>query len=147
MRRFLMSPEAAPYAKKLEGLKPGTLAFNKAYLKVAGADPEGFAKAQKEFITRTHYLPRAQVAGQLGFKMKSRGVQEAVYSAAVQHGGVEKIMRRAAATEGFQSMTAKEQLAIFYRVREEYATKGVRHLALQLSSRYRRELADVLAIA
>lgn len=147
MHRFLRSPEGLPYAKKLAGLQPGTLAFNKAYLSLVEADKAGFAQAQKDFITRTHYVLRAKVAGELGFRMKSRGVQEAVYSAAVQHGGVEKIMRRTAAAEGFASKTAQEQLQIFYRVREDYATKGVPHLARALTRRYRAELADVLSIA
>ena len=92
MHRFLRSPEGLPYAAKLGDLKPGTLAFNKAYLAVAAKDEAAFGKAQRDFITRTHYLPRAKVAGELGFRMKSEGVQEAIYSASVQHGGVEKII-------------------------------------------------------
>lgn len=147
MHRFLRSPEGLPYAAKLGDLKPGTLAFNKAYLAIVAKDEAAFGKAQRDFITRTHYLPRAKVAGELGFRMKSTGVQEAIYSASVQHGGVEKIMRKAAAAPGFKALSAQAQLEIFYRVREDYATKGVPQLARQLSSRYKRELADVLAIA
>lgn len=147
MHRFLRSAEGLPYAKRFESLVPGTLAFNKAYLATVALDKEGFGKAQRDFITRTHYLLRAKVAGQLGYRMKSRGIQEAVYSVGVQHGGAEKILRAAAAAPNFKELDPRAQLEALYRTREAYVTKGVPHLARALQSRYRRELADVLAIA
>lgn len=147
MTGFLNSPEGQPYAQYFTKLKPGTLEFNKAYTAVVNADSEGFAKAQHNFITRTHYEPRLKLATDLGFKVENRGVQEAIYSVSVQHGGANKLLTQISQTPGFKEMSAEQQLKVLYEQRTNYAIKYVPNLERSFRNRYTNELKDTLSLA
>lgn len=110
MATFLNSPEGQKYLGQFGGAAPGTPQFNAAYNAVAKQDPEGFAKAQEAFITRTHY--GAQMAqlqkGGIDLSGKGRAVQEAVYSVATQYGGSTDLIQTALAGKDIASMSQQD---------------------------------------
>lgn len=90
MSKFLSSDEGKPYADKLKGLKPGSPEFTAAYKGIAGGDQkDAFNRSQGDFISRTHFEPMAarfQKETGMDIAKAPRGVQEALYSTAVQYG-------------------------------------------------------------
>ena len=138
MTRFLESPEGRPYAAQFAGLEPGSREFNTIYQQIAASDPEGFARAQQAFITRTHYSPVAQTAQQVGFNVEDPKIQETLYSMGVQHGRASDIVRSAGDPTG---KSTDEQVKMLYAARRKYVTG----LGMpQLLPRYEREESDVL---
>jgi hypothetical protein len=99
---FVGSPEARKWADELQGLKPGTEAFNKQWRAIAASDPAGFQAAQKAFVDRTLYDHAARLIGQSrngDISGASPAVKAVVYSTAVQHGptGAASIVSRSIA--------------------------------------------------
>ncbi|MGH6707500.1 MAG: hypothetical protein ACREEK_00890 [Bradyrhizobium sp.] len=88
---FLDSPEGQVFRDRyFVGLKPGTPEFNDAYRSAAAADGPAFDDAQRVFVTRENYRRAAKLAREMGFDLSDRGVQEAVFSASIQHGKIDK---------------------------------------------------------
>lgn len=147
MPAFLRSEEGAAYAEKFGGAQPGTAEFNRIYRSLAASDGAGFAKAQKDFYTRTHYDPVREHAQSLGFDTEDRGVQEALFSMGIQHGGAKKIVDAAAAAKG---ETPADQIRALYASRAEYVDQlrtlpaGTKASVLD---RYDREINDALALS
>lgn len=154
MSQFLRSPEGRKFAPKFEGLEPGSSEFNKTYAQVAASQGAEFAKAQRDFIVRTHYEPALKTAGSLGFAVGDPRIQEAVFSASVQHGQVSKVLKMAsdmASAEGrdLRSMDAGEQLPYIYKARSAYVS-GLSTVPEKTKSsilgRYQREEREVSSI-
>jgi hypothetical protein len=88
---FLTSPEGRPWASELQDTD-GTSAdgrFAQAWKKVAARDGQAFFDAQKQFIKRTLYDPVVSAVARrtgLDINRRSPAVQDALWSAAVQHG-------------------------------------------------------------
>lgn len=149
MGAFLRSKWGQPYASKFAGLKPATSSFNRIYKKVALADPNGFAYAQKAFYATTHYIPLRDHASCKGFNVDDRGVQEALFSMSVQHGGAKKIVN-AVVDEGVPSDSI-EQIKALYRERSQYVM-DLRTLSTRIKNnivnkRYTSEVRDAIALA
>ena len=149
MGAFLRSKWGAPYKAKFGSLTPGTNSFNRKYKQVAKADPEGFAYAQKAFYATTHYVPLRDHAKAKGFDVNDRGVQEALFSMSVQHGGAKKIVNAVVDEEGVPNHPA-EQVKALFRERTEYVN-GLRSLSTKLKrnitqNRYRSEVRDCLEL-
>lgn len=147
MGAFLRSPEGAKYRQEFGGTKPQSAEFNAIYRKIAQQDPEGFAAAQKEFYTRTHYEPVRQHAEKLGFNVNDRGVQEALFSMGVQHAGAKTIVSRAAeAAKG----DVRQQITALYEARTDYVrrlTSLPDNTKQSVLNRYRNEVRDALKLA
>jgi hypothetical protein len=138
--------DQSPYAKEFAGLNPGTSAFDAKWKEISGKDSAGFEQSQKDFIAKTHFEPAKAAADKLGFKTSDRGVSEAIYSASVQHGGVNKILEKTAKENpNFETMTSQQQIEALYKSRGEYADQFVNKAAG--SGRYEREKIDALAYA
>lgn len=90
MATFLKSKEAAQFSSQFAGLTPGSKEFNDAYAKLAsGENSSDFAKAQKQYIDRTHFEPtKNNVTKSTGIDIanRSKALNEAVYSTSVQYG-------------------------------------------------------------
>lgn len=144
MADYIASPENANYAPSFTNLRPGTSAFNTAYLTVANADPSGFADAQHAYITRTHYKPVADYAANLGFDTTDRGVQEALYSQSVQHGlqGNQIILDNAAVN---LPAVPANQISAIYAARGEYASRYASAAATTL--RYAAEAQNAIRVS
>jgi hypothetical protein len=145
MPAFVRSPEGAAYAGRFSGLQPGSRAFNAAYRQAAREDPKGFEAAQKSFYTRTHYEPLVEHAKAKGLAVEDRGVQEALFSISVQHGGARKIVDAISASDD-----PAEQIRALYAARTKYVSglgslpENTRRSVL---NRYRSEEQDALALA
>lgn len=146
MGAFLRSKEGAPYVSQFRGTKPMTAEFNAIYRRIAGEDPQGFAAAQKAFYTRTHYEPLREHAEKLGFDVNDRGVQEALFSASVQHAGAKLIVSRAARAG---ARSPQEQIQALYASRTRYVQGVDLPPATKASvlNRYRSEVNDALRLA
>lgn len=147
MPAFLRSPEGAPYAERLQGMRVGSAEFNRAYKAIASEDAQGLEAAQKAYYTRTHYEPLVAHARTKGLDVEDRGVQEALFSIGVQHGGARKIVDAAMRRGG---ATPEEQIRALYAARTEYV-RGLGTLPddtkASVLNRYVREERDALALA
>jgi murein DD-endopeptidase MepM/ murein hydrolase activator NlpD len=88
------------WAKDFQGLAPGTAQFTAVWKKIAADQTADFQRAQHAFIKATHYdLLCAKVKNEnaVDINTRSRAVQDAVWSTAVQHGGATPIVGRAIA--------------------------------------------------
>jgi hypothetical protein len=114
MSKFLASEEAKPFAEKFAGLRPGSSEFNAAYKSLAGSKGEDFAKAQHDYITRTHFDPlAAKTQNDLGFDISKadRGFKEAVYSTSVQYGAGTNVINKAFEGKDINKMSPEERIA------------------------------------
>jgi len=147
MGAFLRSKWGVPYAAKFGKLRPGTKSFNRKYIEIARADPEGFAYAQKAYYATTHYLPLRDHAAHKGFDVEDRGVQEALFSMSVQHGKAKLIVNEV--VEDGVPQSAADQVKALFRERGKYVM-GLRSLSRTLknnivNNRYKSEVKDALA--
>ena len=146
MPAFLQSEEGAPYAERFKGLRPGTAAFNQAYNEIAREDPEGLGKAQHGFYTRTHYQPLLEHAKGKGLAVEDRGVQEALFSISVQHGGARKIVDAALSRAGEDPA---DQIKALYAARSRYVSRLgdlPDDTKASVLNRYKSEMKDALAL-
>jgi hypothetical protein len=143
--------DRSQYKDEFKGLTPGSEEFDKKYLEIAKRDPKGLEADQKSFITETHYMPARDAATEMGFKTDNRGVQDAIYSASVQHKGVKEILRRASKDPNFKNLSPEEQVSALYKSRSQYMSeqKQVPEQTRQniLTKRYPAEEKDALALA
>jgi murein DD-endopeptidase MepM/ murein hydrolase activator NlpD len=78
-----------PWREQFLGLTPGTPPFTERWKAIALAEPQAFHAAQHTYIKRTHFdVLAANVLERDGLVIttRSRAVQDAVWSTAVQHG-------------------------------------------------------------
>lgn len=146
MPAFLRSEEGAPYAERFKGLRPGSAAFNRVYSEIAREDPEGLARAQHGFYSRTHYQPLVDHAKGKGLAVDDRGVQEALFSISVQHGGAKKIVDAALANAG---EAPADQIRALYAARSRYVSRLSdlpSDTKASVLNRYESEMKDALAL-
>jgi len=130
------------YAAQLaEGGAPGSAGFNKKWEQIAKDDPSGFLAAQEASGKKQYFDPAIKKAGSLGFNTEDRGIQEAMFSGAVQHGGWNsKVLPRIAEKYDLKSMSAPEQLKAIYNERRKYASENLKGADLKnVLSRYDSE--------
>ncbi|WP_333876406.1 hypothetical protein [Methylobacter sp.] len=130
------------YAAQLaEGGAPGSAGFNKKWEQIAKDDPSGFLAAQEASGRKQYYDPAIKKAGSLGFNTEDRGIQEAMFSGAVQHGGWNsKVLPRIAQNYDLKSMSAPDQLKAIYAERRKYASENLKGADLKnVLSRYDSE--------
>lgn len=144
MPAFLQSPEGSPYAARFGDLQPGTREFNRVYREIAREDPEGFAGAQYAFYHRTHYEPLLEHARAKGLDVEDRGVQEALFSMAIQHGGARKIVDAIKA-----GGSAEDQIRALYEARAKYVAGLDLHPSTKAAviNRYAKEVRDAVRLA
>lgn len=143
---------SSPYYKdKLKNYARGSDGFNKAWKALAISDPVNFEKAQDKAIYDKYYKDNAIKAKSYGFKIDNVGVQEAVLSAAIQHGQVDSgVLKVAARTSGFKDMSPQNQIKTLYSARRNYVS-GLSSVTSAekkgIYSRYDKELPVALSIA
>ncbi|HEY8226997.1 MAG TPA: LysM domain-containing protein [Pyrinomonadaceae bacterium] len=89
-----------PWRAYFTNLKPGTATFTAKWKEIAANEPERFQECQHSFIKQTHFdLLVAKTLEEDGIDItkRSRALQDAVWSTAVQHGGNTPIIHRALA--------------------------------------------------
>lgn len=146
MGAFLRSPEGRQYAPAFAGMRPGTPAFNATYRAVTARDPEGMRNAQYNFYSRTHFQPVLEMARKAGFDVNNRGVQEALFSAAIQHSGRGNQSIIAAAARRGVGKTAEDQIKNLYTARANYVSQVnlAPDVQRSIQNRYAREVQNAL---
>lgn len=126
---------------------PGSAGFSAVWRDIAASEAGAFANAQHAFIARTHYLPvTTAVAAALGYDLDQRhqAVRDAVWSAAVQHGGAVGLVKTAVADADCKANRAttghdRAFVEALYRRRTDY----VRAIAARSAPAVRRTLTNV----
>ena len=142
--------ENPQYAQELLAAgQPGSEGFNKKWSEIAKRDPEGFEAAQMKTGKNKYFNPAMAKAKTLGFDTENRGIQEAMFSGAVQHGGWNtKVLPRIAEKYNLQSMSAAEQLKAIYAERRAYAKENLSGDVLKgVLGRYNQEEANTITLA
>jgi type VI secretion system (T6SS) spike protein VgrG3/LysM domain-containing protein len=130
--QFVSIPDF-PWHEKFLGLTPGTPAFTECWKSVAVAEPRAFYAAQHAYIKRTHFdVLAANVLNRDGLVVttRSRAVQDAVWSTAVQHGPNTGVVHEALVSvrqQGFTPDAADFDRALIkaiYAERERRNTDG-----------------------
>lgn len=151
MAAFLKSPDGQKFAGEFAGMSAGSAAFNAKYKDVANRRGDEFKQAQKNYITRTHYMPAKQVAESYGFDTTNRGIQEAIYSHSTQYGGNHKARFKRVANSGVNMKDNQAVLKAFYDDKAAYVNKDFSSssasVRASVAKRIQAEKADVLAIS
>lgn len=153
MNGFLsyMKKAAPQLAEKLTPLKPGSQGFNNVWKQIANMNPEGFETLQHNFIKSSHYDPVVKRASDLGLDVtkRSKAVQDAVWSTAVQHGvgGATSVLKNAIA--GNPNMSDKQLIQRIYN--ERGANNGMKYFGSSspevrksVVNRFKNEMNDAL---
>jgi hypothetical protein len=131
------------WAKDFQGMKSGTPEFSAKWKQIAADPKEGkeFAKAQHDYIKKSHFDPAADKAAAMGYAIQDPGVADAIWSLSVQHGGVQNVLNLSKKNMGGRvSSDPKTQIKSLYEARDKY-TKGEFH------KRYSQEVSYALAKA
>lgn len=90
----------SPYAQQFAGIPFNSAQFQQKWKEIAQKDPNGFANAQHEYISKTHYQPVINRLTTMGVNPNSlsQTAKDVIWSTAVQHGPGSKIIEQALAT-------------------------------------------------
>lgn len=155
--RFV-SQDKFPWRGEFERLIPGTPEFTAKWKEVASTEPVKFQQAQHAFVKKTHYDPlvtKILVEEGLNINQRSRALQNAVWSTAVQHGGSNSVVHNALATitlskdhHEFDKALIKAIYAERGRKRSDgnlaWFSKSSRNVQAGVSNRFKNELIDAL---
>lgn len=118
-------------------LKPGTPEFNAKWKEMA--QDQSFKDAEQRFMIKTHYEPLLAKVDNLGLPLSNPAVQEALFSMSVQHGGADKIVKKAGISENDDVSTIIDKL---YKSRSSYVMNlgGLpASTKVSIMNRYRKE--------
>lgn len=90
----------SPYASQFAGIPFNSAQFQQKWKEIAQKDPQGFAKAQHDYIAKTHYEPVINRITSMGVNPNSlsQTAKDVIWSTAVQHGPSNKIIEQALST-------------------------------------------------
>lgn len=139
------------YSKQFAGMSAGTAQFNNKWKQLAAGDAK-FGTSQHEFIAKTKYAPAIAHAAKIGFPVADSRIQEMIWSGAIQHGGIKKILTMVSQVPNFKGMSVDAIIKRYYMVREQYAvhavmTHGGSNQVKGIVSRYRNEQSDILRMS
>ena len=137
------------YGGALKGKKAGTSSFDEAWKAEAAKNPEKFAKAQHDFIAKTHYYPAVdEVRKSTGVDITRypKAVQDVLWSTAVQHGvgGAVTVFKNAGIKAG---MSAEEIINRVYNERsnvDKYFASSSSKVKQSVKKRFAQEKMDAL---
>lgn len=147
------------FPDEFKGLKAGTDEFTKRWKQLAKEQTEKLREKEHYYIQVTHYDPQAahlKKALMLDVNERSRALQNAVWSTAVQHGPNAKVIDRALApvlkTQTIKELRDKDMLQAIYAERGRKDEQGVlvyfksSSAAVQkgVAKRFESELRDAL---
>ena len=149
-----------PWAQNFRNLTAGTAQFTAMWKKIANEEKDAFQEAQHEYIKKTHYdLLAAKILADdsLDVNSRSRAVQDAVWSTAVQHGGGTPIVHRACANVNCPRTDPRYDELLIRAIYAErgrkkpdgnlaYFSKSSPSVQQGVSNRFKNELQDALAM-
>jgi hypothetical protein len=146
------------YYESLKGKTPGTEEFSTAWKEVAAADPDGFLKAQHDYVASQYYEPAKESVGTalgIDFSTRSRALNDVLWSTSVQHGtgGALDVFQDALAGQDVSKMTDEEIIRAVYAERGRKDENGTlvrfssssADVQASVAQRFVDELADALA--
>ena len=107
------------YNAEFQGVHPASSEFDAIWKRLAEEHPIEFEQDQYNFIKTTHYNPVERAAKPLGFDTNNIGIQEALFSIGVQHGGYKTILREAVVLRA----KGQTQVESLYNARRSYVNK------------------------
>lgn len=140
------------YGKHFAGKRAGSKAFNDTWKSLAAKD-KGFGKAQHAFIEEKKYKPAIKEAARLGFPVEDAKIQEMIWSGAIQHGGIKKILRMVADHPNFKKMSVDQIVQRYYMIRSQYAVNALKRngassgVIRSVAQRMKDEVKDVLKMS
>lgn len=159
VKSFISQP-GFPWAQDFQSCAPGSAEFSACWKRIAASQTDAFQKAQHQYIKKTHYdvlCKKIMAEDNVDINTRSRAVQDAVWSTAVQHGGATPIVHRACSSLGCKPSDAQydEQL-----IRAIYAERGKRkpdgnlayfsksspNVQTGVANRFKSECQDALAM-
>lgn len=107
--------DQSPYAQEFQELTFNSPQFQQKWKEVAARDPQGFERAQHDFIQRTHFAPQATILQSNGIDISTLSpvLQNVVWSTAVQHGPNTPIVASALRQVGPNASEADKIRAIY----------------------------------
>lgn len=135
--------EAFPEYKSILGTDVGSPAFDARWKALAESDPQGFEKAQHEFIKRTHFDPQIQKLAESGIDLsqRSKPIQDAIWSTSVQYGPNTSVISDA--LKGLDiSQLSDEDIA--NAIQNSKLSRKTVHGSMDLKPRINSERADLL---
>lgn len=105
--------KSSGYASKFAGKQVGSAEFDQQWKNLASNDPN-FAKAQQEYIGKTHAAPQLAKLEKLGLDVNNRAIQEMAFSTGVQYGPNSDIIEKAIKSSGKnpRSLSVPEVISI-----------------------------------
>lgn len=125
VKSFISQP-GFPWAQDFQYLTPGTPDFSACWKRIATNQTDAFQKAQHDYIKKTHYdvlCKKILAEDYIDINTRSRALQNAVWSTAVQHGGATPIVHRACASLSCKPTDSKYDELL---IRAIYAERGKR---------------------
>lgn len=146
------------YACRFDGLEPGTDEFSEAWRQLAADDPDGFARAQHDYIQYAYYEPAADILARAGWHVNNHHyvMRDVLWSRAVQYGtgNILEMFNEACRLMGHPNLSYIDDMrfdadlirVIYLRVcRTEEWTDGSPALRDGLYARFESECQDALA--
>ena len=101
--------QQSPYASQFRGLTFNSPQYRNRWQEVAKKDPNGFAKAQHDYIQKTHYQPQINKLANAGINVNklSPAIKDVIWSTGVQHGAANNIITQAFKSAGPQATEAQ----------------------------------------
>ena len=134
------------YKDIFNGLVIGSEEFDAKWKTIAETDGTRFEESQRLYVTRRYYNTAIAYAGQTGFDVTSRAIQETIFSIAVQHGGYRTILK---AARRMMPSDTESQVHAIYEARRNYV-QSLQSLSdpvkVALLNRYQDEEQDVLSL-
>lgn len=148
------------WAEDFKGLTAGTAPFTACWKRIAANETAAFQSAQHAFIKKSHYdLLAAKILAEdsLDVNTRSRALQDAVWSTAVQHGGATPIIHKALTNVQCKPSDAdfdKQLISAIYAERGRkkpdgnlaYFSKSSPSVQSGVSKRFKNEEQDALAM-
>jgi murein DD-endopeptidase MepM/ murein hydrolase activator NlpD len=147
-----------PWRDAFKNLKPGTPSFTAKWKEIATSETARFQESQHEYIKKTHFdilVAQTLSENSLDITQRSHALQDAVWSAAVQHGGKCAIIRKALSALTIDSSASdfdKKLISAIYAERGRrradgklvYFPSSSPNVQKGVANRFKNEEADAL---
>ena len=159
VKRFVTQP-GFRWGSNFKNLVAGSGPFTAMWKKIAAEERDDFQEAQHAYNKKTHYdllVAKILADDSLDINSRSRAVQDAVWSTAVQHGGATPIVHRACGKVNCAKTDPRYDELLLRAIYAErgrkkpdgnlaYFSKSSPSVQAGVSNRFKNELQDALAM-
>lgn len=144
------------WLEEFKDLKPGSIGFDEKWKEIAARDPEGFWKAQHDFIKSNYYDPFVKKLKSINLEAESRSLalQNVIWSTIVQHGRYTDIVQDALKGRDPRELSDEVLIKLIYAERSRTSAKGTmihfrgnsKKVQKGVAKRLKREEADAFRL-